>query len=138
MPNDCWNIITIKGNTAQIRAIVETAFVDVPQWAVQIQSIGVEALQFRLWSRNNPVIDFLNNLWDTYPNIWIKNAWSEEGGYSGIIVGKKNSIQDLMWEEGSADEWHHRLEPLADPPTPIFTAPTGVPTSPNSSFAPIS
>jgi hypothetical protein len=137
MPNSCWNIITIKATEEQIRRIIETEFRSIPQWAVQIQEIGCQALLFRLWSRNNPAIDFMNNLWDSYPQIWIKNSWSEEGGFAGVIVGKKNNIQDLMWEEATIEEWNHWLEPMNNPPAPVFAPPPapGSETSPGSSFA---
>ena len=139
MPNDCWNHITIKAPENHIRVILTTAFTEIPQWAVEFQQIGTEALVFRLWSRNNPAIEFMNNLWETYPQVWIKNSWSEEGGYAGVIVGKANNIQDLMWEEGCPEEWLHRSAPMNNPPAPCFAPPPTVQsaTSPHSSFAPI-
>ncbi len=105
MPNDCWNLITLKATTDQIIAILETEFQSTPTWAAQLIRIGKGALQFKLWSAWAPNKEFTTRLYDTYPGIWIKNEWNEEGGHAGVIVGHKEDVKELQWYEGCIEEW---------------------------------
>ncbi len=111
MPNDCWNIITIKATYEQIANILHNEFLEVPEWAFQVVQLGREAMSFKLWSANGPCNEFINRLLDTYNNIWIKNAWEVEDGTMGICVGKKDSLSTFIWNEGPIEEWNYRLQP---------------------------
>jgi hypothetical protein len=115
MPNDCWNKITIKGETDQIKEILTTDFKSVPERCFQIFMVGKGALIFRIWSAWNPDKELMNRLLEKYENLWIKNVWQEEGGMCGIIVGKKGELQEIVWEEGCEEEWNDRLEEVEMP-----------------------
>lgn len=121
MPNDCWNVFTIKATNAQIRAILIHEFTDVPSWAFKLLQAGEEALMLKVWSRWTPDKERMNRLINKYEGIWIKNEWSEEGGYSGVIVGNKETIQELSWDEGCIEEWAHRTRESELPmPAPVL------------------
>lgn len=105
MPNDCWNNITLKATEAQIAEILTTEFTNVPKWAFKLFRVGTGAAEFKLWSAWGPNKDLMNRLIRKYPGIWIKNEWSEEGGYAGVIVGNAETLQDFGWDEGCIEEW---------------------------------
>lgn len=109
MPNDCWNRITIKATNAQIRDILLHEFVHLPAWKFELVRVGNSALIVKIISAWDPDREFISKLFDTYDGIWIKNVWSEEGGNAGIIVGNKESFQELLYDEGCIEEWHHRF-----------------------------
>jgi hypothetical protein len=115
MPNDCWNKITIKANNEQIKQMLLNDFGTIPSSCYQEFIIGKEAFIFRLWSAWRPNKEFMNNLFDKYEGIWIKNIWQEEGGQSGIIVGTKDDLQEIEWTEGCEEEWSSRLEEVNMP-----------------------
>jgi hypothetical protein len=118
MPNDCWNNVHLKGTETQIRAILTTELQDVPQWAFELRQVGTGAIHFKLWSPWTPCRDLLNKLFDHYEDIWLKNEWHEEGGHAGVIVGKKDELQEIEWDEGCIEEWHHRLKNGEQMPSP--------------------
>jgi len=105
MPNDCWNNITLKATEAQIAEILTTEFTNVPKWAFKLFRVGKGAAEFKLWSAWGPNKDLMNRLIRKYPGIWIKNEWSEEGGFAGVIVGDAENLQDFGWDEGCIEEW---------------------------------
>jgi hypothetical protein len=104
MPNDCWNLITLKATESQIADILTTEFTNVPKWAFQLIRVGKGAVEFRIWSAWAPNKDLMNRLLHNYPGIWIKNEWSEEGGHAGVIVGDAEKLQELMWDDGCIEE----------------------------------
>jgi hypothetical protein len=110
MPNDCWNKYTIKGTHEQIKLIMTTEFKEIKPEHFQNFLQGKEVFIFRLWSPNRPNKEFIENLFEKYEGIWIKNIWQEEGGLAGILVGKKDELQEIVWEEGCEEEWKSRLE----------------------------
>ena len=110
MPNDCWNHLSIKGTADQIDQIVACGFAEFPQWAYAVDSRGPEALVCRVWSRERPCLDFMNQLRNNHAGLWIKNTWSEEGGMAGIIVRSEETNIEVEWNEGSNEEWYHRLD----------------------------
>ncbi len=120
MPNDCWNNITIKATNQQLRDILLREFQDIPAWAFSLKDVGCEAIVFSIWSKWAPNEDFMMKLFDTYANIWIKNDWHEEGGAAGIIVGTKDKLERLTWEEGCIEEWAHRLRRDETMPRPLL------------------
>lgn len=115
MPNDCWNKITIKAKYEQIKDILTTMFIDTEPDHYQHFIHGKEVLIFRIWSPNRPNVEFMTKLFEKYEEIWMKNIWQEEGGLSGIIVGTKDDLQIIQWEEGCEEEWHARLEEVEMP-----------------------
>ncbi len=114
MPNDCWNRITVKATAAHIQRIRTEEFRDVPAWALDVQQVGRGALVFRLWSRNVPAVDFITTLFEKYEGVWLKNEWIEEGGMAGVIVGTRDNVARLDWNEGCIEEWDHRLRDEQD------------------------
>ena len=108
MPNDCWNIITLKATQEQIEAILAHEFTEVPRWAFQILRIGKGALQFKIWSPWAPDKDLINRLVNNYADLWLKNEWNEEGGCAGVIVGNAERLKELTWNEGCIEEWGER------------------------------
>ena len=124
MPNDCWNVLTIKAENEQIRAILTREFTDVPAWAFKLLQVGEEMLVVKVWSRWAPDKDRMDRLYNNYDDIWIKNEWNEEGGYAGVIVGKRNDRQELSWDEGCIEEWGHRSRAAEQMPAPVLCADT--------------
>ena len=105
MPNTCWNFITLKASETQIEQILSCEFTEVPRWAFQLFRIGKGALQFKIWSPWEPKKDLVNRLVTTYPGLWLKNEWNEEGGAAGVIVGSAENLKELTWNEGCIEEW---------------------------------
>jgi hypothetical protein len=109
MPNDCWNHISVKATHDQIRRILAEDLQGVPEWNLRVRQVGRGALIFNLWSPNVPAEAFVRTLLDKYEGIWVKNEWDEEGGTAGVIVGTKDAVSQLTWNEGCIEEWDHRL-----------------------------
>ncbi len=101
--------MTIKATNQQVRDILQKEFCDVPDWAFSLKKLGQGAIIFSLWSKWVPNEEFMMKLFDTYPDIWIKNEWDEEGGTAGVIVGTKETLERITWDEGCIEEWAHRL-----------------------------
>lgn len=110
MPNCCWNKLTIKATYEQITQIISNEFINVKSQDFQQFLQGKEVFIFRIRSFDRPNKDLMNNLFEKYDGIWIKNIWQEESGQSGIIVGTKDFIQEIEWDEGDEEEWNIRLE----------------------------
>jgi hypothetical protein len=110
MPNDCWNHMTIKATNEQIRQILTVECRHLPDWVYVQKQVGRKALAFRIWSRWDPDVKFMTHLFDKYPGIWIKNIWDEEGGAAGVIVGTKDNVTHMKWQEGCIEEWADRYE----------------------------
>jgi hypothetical protein len=101
--------MTIKATNDQIRQILTTEFRHLPEWAFTLSRVGRKAMVFRMWSKWDPAVDFMTKLFDTYPGIWIKNDWDEEGGNAGVLVGTKDDLVHMKWQEGCIEEWDDRL-----------------------------
>jgi hypothetical protein len=110
MPNDCWNKITIKANYEQIKQIMTTEFIDIKVNDFQHFLQGKEVYICRIRSDNIPNKEIMTRLFEKYEGIWIKNIWQEEAGLCGIIVGTKDNVKEIEWDEGCEEEWHLRLE----------------------------
>ena len=125
MPNDCWNVLTVKATNEQIRAMLTREFTDVPPWAFKLLQASEEVLIFKIWSRWTPDKARMDRLFNTYQGIWIKNEWNEEGGLAGVIVGTKDELQELTWDEGCIEEWGHRGRQPSQPlPAPVLLSQT--------------
>ena len=120
MPNDCWNRISIKGTNEQLRSILATDFQTVPPHAFKKIQFGAEVLVFKLWSAWGPNRQFMNKLFNKYEGLWMINEWREEGGGAGVIVGTKDELSELTWDEGCIEEWGHRLRDGELMPEPSF------------------
>jgi hypothetical protein len=118
MPNDCWNHITItcendSGNDELNQLIKnELQSNDGEDYyyheTVTMIKRGRRGIIFDIWSAWNPNYEWLESLLNKYPNCWIKNEWSEEGGLAGVWVGfmKYNNqpiIQTLTWDDISIE-----------------------------------
>lgn len=123
MPNDCWNRITIKGTEDQILSIVSQDFRNIQSFAFKKIMFGKEILVFKLWSPWVPCVSFMDLLYNKYPNVWMLNEWREEGGNAGVLVGKKDNVSKLTWDEGCIEEWHHRSRGGESIPDPQFAQP---------------
>ena len=99
MPNDCWNVFTVKAENAQIRTILTQEFTNVPRWAFRLFEVGEETINFKIWSRWSPDKDLMDRLFNSYEGIWIKNEWNEEGGLAGVIVGTKDDQEAAAQNE---------------------------------------
>ena len=55
----------------------------------------------------------MNTLKDTYPTIWIKNEWSEEGGGSGVWIYndllnlKDKQVKEFIWNDMCLEEYDY-------------------------------
>jgi len=111
MPNDCWNHITItcQNDAEELNNLImnELQHRKDDQYAyhetVDMLKRGTRGAIFKLWSAWNPDFEWLDGLLDKYPNCWIKNEWSEEGGLAGVWIGfvEKNEkiIKQLTWDD---------------------------------------
>ena len=121
MPNDCCNHITI---TCENREFIqefhdlilnelkcEENGENVYRKTINILQEGTRGIIFNLWSPWHPDFDWLNSLLDKYPNCWIKNEWSEEGGLAGVWVGcvknNEKEIKQLTWDDICLEGKHY-------------------------------
>jgi hypothetical protein len=120
MPNDCWNTISIKATNEQINSILSNDFQSFPPSAFKKIQFGKEMIIFKLWSAWGPDSSFIETLFNKYENIWILNMWHEEGGNAGVIVGTKDNISELSWDEGCIEEIVNRMRDGDTMPEPVF------------------
>jgi len=71
---------------------------------VEMIKKGRRGIKFNLWSAWTPDYEWLESLLKKYPDCWIKNEWSEEGGLAGVWIGfidKNNEevIKELTWDD---------------------------------------
>jgi hypothetical protein len=71
---------------------------------VEMIKRGRRGIIFNIWSAWNPDFEWLESLIHKYPNCWIKNEWSEEGGFAGVWIGRVDNnnepvIESLTWED---------------------------------------
>jgi len=112
--------MTVTADKDVIENFFQEEFKNIPEWALDIRAHGIEGLIFKLWSRWIPDFAWLEGLLDKYPNIWIKNEWSEEGGQEGVWIGTnrdgegKKDIQRLEWMGMCLEEEFHRFTLLKE------------------------
>jgi len=79
---------------------------------VQMKKRGRRGIIFNIWSPWNPDFEWLESLILKYPNCWIKNEWSEEGGFAGVWIGHVDNnnepvIESLTWEDICIEGKHY-------------------------------
>jgi len=135
MPNDCWNRMTITcleyEYTEELKNLIKNELQyeekendekndeekdkenkeGQPKYHEIVRMIrcGRRGIIFEIWSPWNPDYEWLEGLLDKYPNCWIKDEWSEEGGNAGVWVGynssnnqnneKEKMIQSFAWDD---------------------------------------
>jgi hypothetical protein len=121
MPNDCWNLITIATheNPNELELLIQNEFTHhidedgnpVYHRTVELLEKGKGGVILRLWSGWNPDFEWLEGLLDKYPSCWVKNEWSEEGGYAGVWVGcvkeGEKIIKRLEWDDLCIEAKHY-------------------------------
>lgn len=140
MPNRCCNRITLTGKKETIQKLVDAKFdfdVFFPtppemrsspedkwyEWRIKnwgtkwspydfvVKRHGVRGLSCIFSTAWTPPYAFFEKLLVAYPDLWLKDEWSEEGGYAGVWVGHGRSdasgnpnpegphIQHMEWED---------------------------------------
>jgi len=113
MPNDCWSHMTITcENPEAVCELNKLIFNElkheendkrVYHETVEMIKRGTRGIIFDIWSAWNPDYEWLESLLEKYPNCWIKNEWSEEGGCAGVWIGYNNNnekiIKNLQWDD---------------------------------------
>ena len=119
MPNSCWNVFTIIGETDVIEQIYETELKQLediisPEDKPIIHFIkrSDTGIKFELYSKWEPDKEWINNLMSKYPSVFLKNEWSEEGGCAGVIVGgtlhnKVYPIKEMSWVDVPIEDEFH-------------------------------
>jgi hypothetical protein len=79
---------------------------------VEMKKRGRRGIIFNIWSPWNPDFEWLESLILKYPNCWIKNEWSEEGGFAGVWIGHVDNnnepvIESLTWEDICIEGKHY-------------------------------
>jgi len=108
MPNDCWNHITITCEREDETGELQSLFVNELQHeTIQVVKKARRGIIFDMWSAWNPEYEWLESLLYRYPNCWVKNEWSEEGGVAGVWVGYMDEsqpvVRHLAWEDISIE-----------------------------------
>jgi|LauGreDrversion2_5_1035112.scaffolds.fasta_scaffold59149_2 hypothetical protein len=114
MPNDCWSHITITCENREAVDELNNLIINelkhteedkyVYHETVNMLKRGTRGIIFEIWSAWHPDYEWLESLLEKYPNCWVKNEWSEEGGFAGVWVGfmnnnKEKIIKDLQWDD---------------------------------------
>jgi hypothetical protein len=120
MPNDCWNLYTVVGNPDDIQRLYQNELERLTTVAspcsgcvVQILKQTDKGIRFRFWS-GEPNKEWMERMLEEYPSLWMKNYWSEEGGYAGVIVGgmlygTRYDIQELTWDDVVLEDEFHEF-----------------------------
>ena len=105
MPNYCTNDITIVGHAEDLDIIerqkIYSFFTNV---SITRKNTTLSIKGRTEWK---PPVQFLLKLLELYPRSWIKNAWSEEGGYAGIWIAfnqEQLKVRDMVWLEPSGPD----------------------------------
>lgn len=119
MPNDCWNHMTITcQNPEELTRLINNELKHeennelVYHETVTVFKKGSKAINFDIWSAWNPNYEWLENLLTNYPLCWVKNEWSEEGGWAGVWVGYMDNnnepvIKTLQWDDLCIEDKHY-------------------------------
>jgi hypothetical protein len=127
MPNWCWNHITVTGE----RAVLDNLMKDdnlqgIPEEFFSKKASGQGIEIFSMGSRWEPEYKWLESLLDNYPDIWIKNSWSEEGGREGVWIGtnrgEQKEIKQLEWEGMCIEEEAYRFRKVGEDELPMNDA----------------
>lgn len=105
MPNYCTNDITIVGYAEDLDIIerqkIYSFFTNV---SITRKNTTLSIKGRTEWK---PPVQFLLKLLELYPRSWIKNAWSEEGGYAGVWIAynqEQLKVRDMVWLEPSGPD----------------------------------
>jgi hypothetical protein len=116
MPNDCINIVTITcRNMQMLDSFIESDLQAIEEHNTKYHEVlkvykrGKCGIVFKLWSRWAPDVKWFETILENYPEFWIKNEWSEEGGMAGVWIGfmindNQQSIESLTWRDLSIEE----------------------------------
>jgi hypothetical protein len=122
MPNDCWNHITITCENPSVPDELNSLVMNELQHkvndeyiyneTVEMKKRGRRGIMFYIWSPWNPDFEWLEGLILKYPNCWIKNEWSEEGGFAGVWIGRVDNnneplIESLTWDDICIEGKHY-------------------------------
>ena len=122
MPNDCWNHITITCENPSVPDELNSLVMNELQHKENDEYIYHETVEmkkrcrrgiiFNIWSPWNPDFEWLESLILKYPKCWIKNEWSEEGGFAGVWIGHVDNnnepvIESLTWEDICIEGKHY-------------------------------
>ena len=127
MPNWCWNRITVTGERAVLDNLMKDDHLqNIPEEFFSKKASGQGIEIFSMGSRWEPEYKWLESLLDNYPDIWIKNSWSEEGGREGVWIGtnigEKKEIKQLEWEGMCIEEEAYRFRKVGEDELPINDA----------------
>ena len=127
MPNWCWNHITVTGERAVLDDLMKDDNLQgIPDEFFSKQASGQGIEIFNMGSRGEPEYEWLESLLDKYPDIWIKNMWSEEGGREGVWIGtnrgEQKEIKRLEWEGMRIEEEAHRFRKVGEDELPMKDA----------------
>lgn len=107
MGNDIENQFTIiSDNKEQLDNIYDKYF----NGLANIKTDKV--IKVKHYSRNEPMIDIVDDILKNNNEIWIKNMWDSEDGKSGIAIGGYKSkiyypFKVFEWEELDLEERSH-------------------------------
>jgi hypothetical protein len=118
MPNDCHNYITIVCEyEEELSNLIDNELTRKPDENymynadLNIITRGKKGIVFETTTFWKPDFDWFDHLLTIYPNCWIKNEWSEEGGTAGVWIGcVKNSeisVQSMSWDDLSIEAKYH-------------------------------
>jgi hypothetical protein len=120
MPNICTNFITITFKDEDtLNELVKNELQTydgnkyVYNEGVNMIKKGCLGIIFEVWSANHPPYQWLERFLENYPDCWVKDEWSEEGGVAGIWIGFINIdnnepfIQDFTWNDLSIEAKHY-------------------------------
>jgi hypothetical protein len=127
MPNWCWNHITVTGERAVLDDLMKDDNLQgIPDEFFSKKASGQGIEIFNMGSRWEPEYEWLESLLDKYPDIWIKNMWSEEGGREGVWIGtnrgEQKEIKRLEWEGMCIEEEAHRFRKVGEDELPMNDA----------------
>ena len=104
MPNECSNRLTITHEN-DIDQILQEIHREIPNVTIlQHSKLGIRIQYTTSWKPN---LTFIETIVNRYPLSWVKNEWISEDGTSGVIIGNKNHMKSMEWEDLSIEEEHH-------------------------------
>lgn len=104
MPNECSNHLTIT-HESEIDSILQEIHREIPNVTIiQRGKLGIRIQYITEWKPN---VTLIETIVEKYPLSWVKNEWISEDGTSGIIIGNKNNMKSMEWDDLSIEEGHH-------------------------------
>ena len=104
MPNECSNRVTIT-HESEIDSILQEFYREIPNVTIlQRSKLGIRIQYITAWKPN---VTLIETIVANYPLSWIKDEWISEDGTSGIIIGNKNNMKSMEWDDLSIEEENH-------------------------------